>query len=104
MRLILVALLAAMASAMANIHPHPTMDFGNAFVENGWSPSPTEPPSLEIVGQRLNYLQERQAATLSSGQLVGFFGQDSICGYISGSIGTQTGLLFKIWTTVQLMC
>ena len=78
----LAGLLVELCFAIPNPLPRPTLPAAATDMLLGWTPRPTEGPNMELMKKR--GLQERQ---LLSGQLVGYFAPDSLCGYISGSIG-----------------
>ena len=76
---------AELAAAIPNSQPAPTRVVENEYNPFGWSPNPTEAPSMELLKRAL--LFDKRQVSISSGQLVGYFAPDTICGYISGSIG-----------------
>jgi hypothetical protein len=82
--LTLLGLLATLCHSIPNHLPAPTIPAIDDFDLFGWTPRPTEGPSMELMKKRGLFARQ---ATLSSGQLVGYFAPDTLCGYISGSIG-----------------
>ena len=79
-----LGLLATLCHSIPNPLPAPTIPAIDDFDLFGWTPRPTEGPSMELMKKRGLFARQ---ATLSSGQLVGYFAPDTLCGYISGSIG-----------------
>jgi hypothetical protein len=90
------SVLVELSLAVPNTLPDPTIP---ARIEDlnvwGWSPRPTEAPPLELFIKR-----DLQKKALTSGELIGYFAPDSICGYISASIGkllvTREGSILSI--------
>lgn len=82
-KLALVSFLLELCSAIPGPLPAPTVANMDHLLL-GWTPRPTEGPSLEMMKKRGIYARQ---ASLSSGQLIGYFAPDATCGYISGSIG-----------------
>jgi hypothetical protein len=81
---VLVGLLAGLCYSIPNPLPAPTVSGIHDLDIFGWTPRPTEGPTMELMKKRGLYARD---ATLSSGQLIGYFAPDTLCGYISGSIG-----------------
>jgi hypothetical protein len=74
---------AKLVYAIPNAQPNPTMDLKPLYdAVFGYSPQITAAPSLELMRRR--GLDRRE---LTSGELIGYFAPDSMCGYISGSLG-----------------
>jgi len=74
------------------LYPIETIKAMNDFAIHGWTPKPTQAPSLEFIKNRGLFARQPATATLSSGELVGYFAPDSTCGFISGSIGNPASV------------
>jgi hypothetical protein len=81
--LAIVGLAAELVLAAPNSAPEPTLASENGYDVLGWTPAPTDAPSLELMKRGVNMVER----DLTSGQLIGYFAPDSMCGYISGNIG-----------------
>jgi hypothetical protein len=79
---------AVLVHAVPNAAPEPTLASENVYDALGWTPAPTEAPSLELLRRGVGLVQR----DLTSGELIGYFGPDTMCGYISGAIGTSSNL------------
>jgi hypothetical protein len=84
--LALVGFAAEAAHAIPNSAPEPTLASENVYDAFGWTPAPTDAPSLELLKRGAGH--NLVARALTSGELLGYVAPDSMCGYISGSIGT----------------
>jgi hypothetical protein len=59
-----------------------------------WSTQPTPPPSIELVKRKLgdNVPLAKRAATLSSGELLGYLADSNTCGFVNGEPGISPKL------------
>jgi hypothetical protein len=75
------------------LYPGPTpAHFDGLGLENGFTPLPTEGPSLELLKKRDVHLEKRgelvaRSLTFTNGELIAYTAPDNTCGYISGSLG-----------------
>lgn len=98
-----VFLLAAVLSQSILASPHKPAPTSQDAVDGsiGWSARPTQPPNLELVKRKLFEnagIARREAVT--SGQLIGYIGQDNTCGYIDGQLGMfkESANLVRPWS------
>jgi len=73
--LALVSFLLELCSAIPGPQPAPTVPSMDHLLL-GWTPRPTQGPSLEMMKKRGVFA--RQATTLSSGELIGYFAPVSL--------------------------
>jgi hypothetical protein len=85
--LALAALACPLAKAISSNQPNPTLAAENVYDGLGWTPAPTDAPYFEGGYELVRRGLDMNKRALTSGQLIGYFAPDSICGYISGSIG-----------------
>jgi hypothetical protein len=80
----------------------------NVYDPQGYSARPTPPPSFDLVKRKLKenaHLVKRD--TLSSGELIGYFGPDNTCGYVNGQLGMSCAcirILRALTSRLQVLC
>jgi hypothetical protein len=90
-------LAAVLVHAIPNAVPEPTLASENVYNAFGWTPAPTEAPSLELLKRGVGLVRR----DLTSGELIGYFAPDTMCGYISGSIGMFQHLYMNAQVTLD---
>jgi hypothetical protein len=70
--------------------PQPTdRDASIVYDDHGWSARPTPAPQVELLKRALgvNEALPKRAATITSGEFLGFVAPDNTCGYVEGQFG-----------------